>query len=89
MDVTDEGMDTDSREVHWPNASDPMDVTPDGMVTDSREEHWENAYNPMDVTEPKLMLARFTQLRKELFPIFVTPDCTTRDVIWLDDEYHG
>jgi hypothetical protein len=43
MLVTESGMVTDARLVHWLNATAPMLVTESGMLTDDRLVHWENA----------------------------------------------
>jgi hypothetical protein len=43
MEVTEEGMSTDVREVQWSNALFPMDDKEDGMSTDVRAVQSENA----------------------------------------------
>jgi hypothetical protein len=39
MEVTDEGIVTEAREMHSQKACCPMEVTDEGMVTETRELH--------------------------------------------------
>jgi hypothetical protein len=39
MEVTEEGMVTEDREVQFSNTPSPMEVTEEGMSTEVREEH--------------------------------------------------
>ncbi len=65
MDVTEDGIVTEDKDVQPLNALSPMDVTEDGIVTEVKETQSSNALLPMKLTDEGITATFIPEIKSE------------------------